>query len=193
MVQMRWSAEVQAVTLLPWTLTTQRIMRSEIALVLGKLTIPLRSFALAGALLLQTTPAVFARGAGTGGTHAFANERCPWTKAIETLPAGDSSAIVLTDVWHGPETLWRTSLRVVGAPYEIPPALLDTQRFFSGNETRAHEIVSRRHVALVLICNSGQSGHFVTGLGRDLHPAWLVPVPLASGLSTFRLYRVDSD
>jgi hypothetical protein len=192
LAQMRWSAEVQAAMLLPWALTTERIMKSQAALVLGSLRLPLRSFALAGALLLQVTPAAFAQSAATHKLLAAVGADCPWTQAIEALPQDRPGAIVFTDVWHGPEILWRTNLRVVGAPYEIAPALIDTQRFFSGEEAEAKAIIARREVSLVLICSQETASGFVSELGRGAYPDWLAPAELPHGLSAFRLYRVKS-
>lgn len=190
LAQMRWSAEVQAAMLLPWTLTTGRIMKSQAVLVLGTLRLPLRSFALAGALLLQVTPAAFAQSAATHRLLAAVGAGCPWTQAIEALPRDRSGAIVLTDVWHGPEILWRTNYRVVGAPYEIAPALIDTQRFFSADEAQAKAIIESRKVSLVLVCGQETAAGFAAALGRGEAPDWLAPVALPRALSAFRLYRV---
>ncbi|HEV7959741.1 MAG TPA: hypothetical protein VGP01_01830, partial [Rhizomicrobium sp.] len=76
LAQSRWSGELQAVMLLPFTLTTQRIMKSNLALALGRHRLPLRSALLAGVLLLQVAPEAFAR-----VQPARASQSCDWNRA----------------------------------------------------------------------------------------------------------------
>jgi len=116
---------------------------------------------------------------------------CAWTRAITALEiAAPGDGVVLTSVWHGPEILWRTRHSVVGAPYEIPAALRDTEAFMSGDETTAHAIVLERHVALVLVCKGESTERFAARLARGSSPAWLQQLRLGSGLPEFRFYRV---
>ncbi len=195
LVQMRWSAEVQAVTLLPWALTTRQIMRSQMSLNWGRITLPLRSFALVGALLLQMVPAALAHRSASfvdfAPQAAGSGARCQWSKVIQAMaPLGPVGGIVLTQPWYGPEILWRTSFRVVGGPYEIAPALADTYDFLNGDEHTARGIARRRHAAFVLICAEDKASGFADALRRGEQPAWLRPVALSGDLSAFRLYRV---
>jgi hypothetical protein len=151
LIQMRWSGELQAVMLLPWTLTTQRIMKSNFALDFGGRRVPVRSFILALALLLQIGPV--ASMPVTAQASASANPQCDWTAAARAL-AGirPRQGTVMTEIWSGPEILWRTGFSVVGAPYEISPALADTRSFESGDASEARRILDRRHIAYVLSC-----------------------------------------
>lgn len=174
LAQMRWSGELQAATLLPWTLTTQHIMRSEVALHMGRLRLPLRSFALTAALLLQVVPGFLANAptvpfSGVDPPYVKAHETCDWTNAIRAIaPMGPKGGILLTELWYGPEILWRTDFRVIGAPYEMPSAITDTRRFESGDESIAHEIIARRHVALVLVCGAAGGNSFADGLRGEI-------------------------
>jgi hypothetical protein len=195
LAQMRWSGEVQAAALLPWVLTTRRLMRSRVSLAWREVNVPLRSFALSGALLLQMIPTALAsRPANSAdlvaapGSHMRTG--CAWSRAIAALgKAVPGDAVVMTSLWHGPEILWRTHLRVVGAPYEIPPALADTIAFMDGDENTAQSIVLRRHVAYVLVCRNENAQGFAARLARGAAPAWLQPLPLDPELGEFRLYR----
>jgi len=189
LMQMRWAGELQAVTLLPWTLTTIRIMRSTFALRLGPTRLPLRSVVLAGALLLQIVPG-FALAPDQKGRDA--DPACPWDRAARALAARDFAprTIILTEIWYGPDILWRTGLRVVGGPYEMPPALADTNAVFNGNADTAHAVIARRGVSLLLVCGDGDPRSFAGQLSRGRAPAWLAPESLGAGLRGFHLYRV---
>ena len=196
LAQMRWSGEVQAVALLPWTLTTRRVMQSQASLVWHKINVPLRSLALSGALLLQTVPAALASRPANAADlvttqGSDARSGCAWTRAIMALgKVAPDNSIVMTSLWHGPEIVWRTQLRVIGAPYEIPPALRDTNAFMNGDEGAAHVIALERHVTFVLICRNERAQGFSARLAGGLAPDWLQPLPLSAALAEFRLYRV---
>lgn len=188
LAQMRWSGEVQAMILLPWTLSTRAIMQSHFSLRLGHSRMPLRSFALMGALLLQILPgaAVPARAITMSNpVAAAAADDCAWEQAILALAALTSrNGTLFTELWYGPEILWRTDLNVIGAPYEIAPALRDTQAAFA-SETAAHAMTARRGVNIILVC--GAAPGFAGQLAAGRAPAWLQPIPAPAG---FRLYRV---
>jgi hypothetical protein len=176
LAQMRWAGEVQAVILLPWVLTTQSIMRSSVALTLGRRRVPLRSFILMVALLLQTAPVAFAR--TVPGRMPQAAAGCDWSAAARALAnVRPQTGIVMTELWYGPEILWRTGFAVVGAPYEIPPAIADEQRFEKGSAAEARDVLTRRGVIYVLSCGPARDPQI---LGK---PATF-PVP------GFHLYRV---
>ena len=190
LAQMRWAAEAQAMTLLPWTLTALRIMQSDIALPVGMRRIPIRSVVLLALLVLPILVAIPAqRAAARSGGGVSADRSCGWDQASQVLKPYQSgkTPIVLAPVWYGPEILWRTSFRVVGVPYEMPSAMADTQDFFR-DETAAKRLATVRRVDFVLICGSDSSGPFGMGLERGQHPGWLKP--LQTGGSGFRLYRV---
>ena len=194
LAQMRWTGEMQAATLLPWVLTTRRIMRSEFGIRLGRTHIPLRSFALSAALLVQLLAMAL-----TYGTLDYSSPRvaagCPWRGAIEALNSTvPPRSIVMTQLWQGPEILWRTKLRVIAGPYEIPGALKDTYAFLEGSERTAHAIARRRGVDYVLVCKhqSGRKG-FERALASGAAPGWLQPMPLPDSAEAFRLYRVKKN
>ena len=176
LAQMRWSGELQAVMLLPWTLTTQRIMKSNFAIPLGGRRIPVRSGVLAVALLLQMGPAVSRPTAPAMGP-SFASQ-CDWTAGSRAL-AGirPQQGIVMTELWYGPEILWRTGFSVVDAPYEISPALSDTKLFENGSIIEARQVLARRHIAYVLSC------------GPQPHAQAMGLEPLPSAAPGFHLYR----
>jgi hypothetical protein len=177
LAQARWSSELQAVVLLPWALTTQTIMKSEWAVSWGERRVPLRSLVLVTALSLQLAPEALAS-TGPNRTPVL-QANCNGAEAARAL-AGlqPQPRIVMTSVWAGPEILWRTGLSVVGAPYEIPPALADTAIFEKGGVAQARDMLGRRHIDTVLNC-----GDLKNARALGLQPA-------AFGTSNFRLYRV---
>jgi hypothetical protein len=192
MAQMRWSAEVQAVALLPWTLTTVRIMQSGFALTFGRSVVPMRSAALMGALLLQLVPGVLfplRADAAPQSTASSAQDACSWNDATRALGGlRPADGILLTTLWQGPQILWRTGLRVVAAPYEMAPAMRDSFAALYGDEAAAHAIVARRGINFILVC--GDSKGFAAQLARGTAPAWLQPIALQRDVPGFRLYRV---
>jgi hypothetical protein len=186
--QMRWSGEAQAVTLLPWTLTTIAIMESEIRLA----RVPLRAFVLAAALLIQVVPTMLTQtkvGLDTFTTHP--RGVCDWNGAATVLQQSAAShAIVIAPVWYGPEILWHSDLRVIAGPYEMLPAMKDTARFLYGDAAGAHAVVARRGISYALVCSFDTTPGFGGELAVGRHPAWLKPRPLLNGPTEFRLYQV---
>jgi len=174
LAQMRWAAEVQAVMLLPWTLTVRHILRSDIALRLGGRRLLLRTPIVMAALLLQVVPPMIV----PRPVPWAANPDCDWTAAargLAALPRQDG--VVMTELWSGPEILWRTGFSVVGGPYEIAPALADTQRFEQGGDAARRAVLARRGISHVLSC----------GPTRNAEALGLRPVPFP--VPGFRLYR----
>jgi hypothetical protein len=178
LAQMRWSGELQAVMLLPWTLTTQRIMKSGFSLHLGGRSIPLRSGILMAALLLQMAPLASMPASPAGG--ASATSQCNWTAATRALAEiRPQTGMVMTELWSGPEILWRTGFNVVGAPYEIQPALADTKLFENGSVAEASSVLARRHADYVLNC------------GPVLHARAMRLEPLPFAVPGFHFYRTQ--
>jgi hypothetical protein len=190
LAQMRWSSEVQAVTLVPWTLTVIAIMRSDWGVNVGGQKLPLGGVALMGALMLQILPALTfpVRPAALSGLNPATARDCNWGGAMPTLaalkPAGGT---ILTPLWFGPQILWATDLKVIGAPYEIAPALRDSEAAFATSQA-AHIIAGRRHVDFIMVC--GPAPGFAGELAAGRAPAWLTPQPAPAG---FRLYRVRDE
>jgi hypothetical protein len=177
LAQMRWSGEMQAVMLVPWTLTTQRIMKSSIALKLPRGRIPLRSAFLMAALFLQITPSAFAT--TIPGRMPLASAACDWdgaARALGRLPRQHGT--VMTELWYGPDILWRSGFDVVGAPYEIAPAIADSALFEHGAAPGARRVLGRRHADFVLTC------------GARADAGALDLVPLAFAVPGFHFYRV---
>jgi hypothetical protein len=174
LAQSRWSAELQAVMLLPFAMTTGQIMKSNFALAFGGRRLPLRSLVLAAALLVQLAPEAFAHNRPARAPAAT----CNWTDASRALAKlQPQHGIVMAELWAGPEILWRTGFSVVGAPYEIAPAIADSARFEAGTAA-ARQILARRHIDYVLTC----------GARADAGDLGLVPLDFAA--PGFRLYRV---
>lgn len=190
--QMRWSGETQAVILLPWTLTTIAIMQSEAAVPIGSTRLPVRTFVLGAALLLQVLPTIAtqtAQGAEQFDTHP--RTACNWNGAIRVLQQSlPDNAIVMAPLDHGPEILWRTNARIIAGPYEMLPALKDTATFLHGDEAAAREVAARRGISHVLVCRADNWPGFGGEIAVGRHPRWLKLVPLKNGPPEFRLYRV---
>jgi hypothetical protein len=186
--QMRWSGEVQAVTLLPWTLTTMAIMQSEIRV----LRVPVRSFVLGGALLLQVVPTMATQ--SKTGVEQFTTHPqnvCDWNSAARVLQESIApNAIVLAPVWYGPEILWRSDAKIVAGPYEMLPALKDSAAFLHGSAAEARAVTTRRGISYALVCRHNNWPGFGGELAVGRHPSWLSQVPLKNGPKEFRLYHV---
>lgn len=194
LVQMRWVSEVQLLMLVPWTLTTAAIMKSNFALTLGAIRLPLRAFVLAAALLLQMLPAMWSE-ANFSVADVSVHKRSAqaWAKAVRALPASVEPGTIVMAQWrYGPEILWRSDLRVVAGPYEMLPALADTASFFDGSEAAAHRIIRKRRISSVLVCQGDGGNGFGAGLASGPAPNWLQPIPLQGGTNPCRLYRVRS-
>jgi hypothetical protein len=177
LVQMRWSGEMQAVMLLPWTLTTRRIMQSSIALKLPHGRVPLRSGLLMTALFLQITPAAVAGTVPSPGPVATA--ACDWDEVVRALGRlPDQHGTVMTELWYGPDILWRSHFDVVGAPYEIAPAIADSAQFQNGTIAERRAILEQRHIDYVLSCGAA-AGAQALGL-----------TSLTFGVPGFHFYRV---
>ena len=164
LAQSRWSGELQAVMLLPWVLTTQSIMRSDLSLPLGRYRVPLRSGILMAALLLQIAPQAFAGPKADRGPQA--NMSCDWSAAAKGLAdVKPQTGIVMTELWSGPEILEPTNFSVVGAPYEIAPAIADTRHFEKDGRAAVREILARRHISYVLGCGMARDASGVRSPG----------------------------
>jgi multisubunit Na+/H+ antiporter MnhF subunit len=190
--QIRWSGETQIVMLLPWTLTTIAIMQSDVTVRIGTKRLPVRTFVLGAALLLQVLPTIAtqtAQGAEQFDTHPRA--ACNWNGAIRVLQQSlPANAIVMAPLDHGPEILWRTDARIIAGPYEMLPALKDTAAFLHGDQAAARDVAARRGISHVLVCRSDNWPGFGGEIAVGRHPRWLKPVPLKNGPAEFKLYRV---
>ena len=190
--QERFAAELQIVMLLPFTLAASAIMRSTWAVSWRGTKVPLRSVILAGILLAQILPSILLQSGFHLDTFRVKREpRCDWSGAIAALPGQTTpGGIVLAPLWYGPEILWRTGLRTVAAPYEIPPALSDTAAFFQGSEAAAHQVAKRRHISYVLICKFNEEAGFGQRLANGKAPAWLSAIAFTGAPPEFHLYAM---
>lgn len=188
--QERFAAEFQIVMLLPFTLAAGAIMRSTLALSWRGTTLPLRSVILASILLLQMVPSILLQSGFLFGTFNVKKDpRCDWSGATAALPRNTvPGRIVLAPLWYGPEILWRSNLRAVAGPYEIPPALIDTASFFQGAESAARQVVEKRHVSYVLVCKFDKESGFGQRLAAGTAPSWLAALPFTGAPPEFRLY-----
>ncbi len=84
----------------------------------------------------------------------------------------------MTELWTGPDILWRTGFDVVGAPYEIAPAIADSMQFEKAGTAQARGILKERRVTYVLTCRAR----------ADAPALGLAAMPFAT--PGFRLYRV---
>ena len=174
--QMRWSREMQVAMLLPFTLTTLRLWASTRHW--GP--IALRGPLLASVLLVQLTPGLLAPSREIAGLTT--RSACDWSAAATALggrfPPDIPGGVLLTQLWYGPEILWRSGLDVVGGPYEMAPAIADTWRFEQASAAQARAVLIERRVGHVLTCGA-RADAAVLGLAAE-------PFSVAG----FALYRV---
>jgi hypothetical protein len=110
--------------------------------------------------------------------------------------------ILFTYQFIGPEIVWRTPLRVVGAPYGNGESIRDSFAIFGAKtDNIAGRVIDRRGIDLVLYSRTESENAAYRGSGgpdtllnrieNGRAPDWLAPVPLPDGLSRdFRLFRV---
>jgi hypothetical protein len=114
----------------------------------------------------------------------------------------EAGATVMTSIFDGPEVAYRTGAAAVAGPYHrAADAILDTARFFVGNDAEARDVVRRRKVTHVLLCRAAGAGieRLMGGQPRGVFarmwigrtPAWLRPVALPAPLARqYMMYRV---
>lgn len=150
LAQGRWTAYVQAALLVPATLTVCALWRRH-----RRLRTP--AFAAVLAVQMGATSAVRASNAIAPGATA-PGATCDWSAAARFLATqpGDGR-IVLTDLYAGPEILWRSRFRVVAGPYELAEANRDTNTVLRGAPAAATEVLRRRAIDEVLLCQTDAS------------------------------------
>jgi hypothetical protein len=110
---------------------------------------------------------------------------------------------ILTFLDIGPELLYRTRHAVIGTPYHRNgDGIYDSHRMMTTpDEAQAREMIERRRVDLVLLCETPGERLFFTGdnggpglyqrLAEGRPPAWLAPVELPAALGRqARLFAV---
>lgn len=180
MVQGRWVAYVQLALLIPGALTVRLLWTGNRRL---------RTPAFAAVLVLQIsagTPLQSARAASA------ADQTCDWSGATRLLAAepGDD-AIVMTDLYAGPEILWRSRYRVVAGPYELAAAIRDTFAFMHGDMVTASAVLERRGIEQILLCRGDRDadGALVTALRGPAPPAGYAALPAPEGFVRYRVVR----
>ncbi|HLO78380.1 MAG TPA: hypothetical protein VK196_18135, partial [Magnetospirillum sp.] len=121
---------------------------------------------------------------------AAARAACDWTAAARFLgEQPEQGHTVLTDVYQGPEILWRSGYRVVGGPYELAAAHRDTRRVMEGGEVEARLALVRRAVDEVLLCRNDDSatGALALALRRGSPPTDFQPLPAPPGFVRYRV------
>ncbi|MGE5478337.1 MAG: hypothetical protein ACM3Q1_16910 [Bacteroidales bacterium] len=182
LIQARWAAYVQLALLIPAAMAVRALWRCRPVV---------RTPATAAILSLQ----LIASHAASAAVTTHDSPTCNWTDAARMLAAepGDGR-IVLTDLYAGPEILWRTSYRVVAGPYELAAAIRDTRAFMRGDAAEAHAVLERRGIDQVLLCRS--DGEITGALAAALRgheaetPAGFAPLPAPEG---FARYAVQPD
>lgn len=106
-----------------------------------------------------------------------------------------SSRRVLAFIFDGPEIAYRSGHSVVATPYHRNTSgILDTFDFFAAtDEAKAHDIIERRGVELVLMCRQGYEAQQYRGKASErtvydklltqTPPGWLRPVALPKRLA----------
>lgn len=174
MAQGRWVAYVQAGMLVPATLTVCVLWRERRRL---------RTPAFAAVLAVQMGATSVVRATNAKGPGVA----CAWSSATAFLgdQAGDDR-IVLTDLYAGPEILWRSQYRVIAGPYELAEANRDTMAFLHGDATAATAVLRRRAIDEVLLCRSDPAadGALAAALRRGPLPGF-TPLPAPAGFARY--------
>jgi asparagine N-glycosylation enzyme membrane subunit Stt3 len=179
LIQARWAAYVQLALLVPAAMGLQALWRCR----------PMVRTPTAAAILSLH---LIASHTASAATTASGGNACNWPDAIRLLAAeAGNGRIVLTDLYAGPEILWRTSYRVVAGPYELPEAMRDTRTFMRGDAGDARAVLERRGIDQVLLCRSNAdiTGALAAALrGREaVTPVGFAPLPAPEGFARYGL------
>lgn len=143
--------------------------------------------------------------APAGTAAAGATGRCGWTAMGRWLgaehplvdPGGSAPLLMASDIFEGPELVWRTPYRVVATPHHrAGRAIEDSVTVLTGTDAEAaHRVLLRRQVALLLVCTAPPepppAGSVAAAVAAGQAPAWLRPIPLPGTLAAFRLFAVQ--
>lgn len=175
--QARWASYVQAAVLVPEAVAALWLWRRR-----PRLRTPLLAFL----LLAQNSAAVLAQTLAAPRTAACDISTAARFLASERL----GGAIVLADLYAGPEILWRSDARVIGGPYELAAAHRDTARLLHGDDTTARLVLIRRSVSQILLCrdDAKADGALATALRQGRSPPGLTPLWAPPG---FTRHAVD--
>lgn len=178
MMQGRWVAYVQLALLVPGALTVRLLWTKHRRL---------RTPAFASVLALQigaTAPLQSARAAGA------AEQGCDWSAAARMLASEpEDGTIILTDLYAGPEILWRSRYRVIAGPYELAAAIRDTFAFMHGDMTSAAAVLERRGIGQVLLCRGDRDadGALAAALRGTQPPGGFIPLPAPEGFVRYQV------
>lgn len=133
---------------------------------------------------------------GAAALEAWGQQRRPPEAARGTVP---DPVLLASSVTVGPELVWRTPFRVVGALYHRGgESVADTMAFFAAtDDAAARAVAARRQVSTVLLCTPwwtdkvAGAGSFVSRLRGGELPDWLAPVPLPGAPAGVRLFAVQ--
>lgn len=180
LLQGRWVAYVQMALLVPAALTIRLLCAQSLRL---------RTPAFAAVIAVQIGASAALQSARAANTAELA---CAWPQAMAMLAAEPGNGrVVLTDLYAGPEILWRSTYRVVAGPYELADAIRDTFAFMRGNADAANDVLRRRAIDQVLLCRNDHDadGALATALRQQTPPAGFTPLPAPD---SFVRYAVTS-
>ncbi len=205
--EVRWGAYVGIIVVTPWALLLQWLLDWRGGPKIGPSPgtplwrVPLITIVATGHLL-----GAIALSPGDLGAAPAKSPSCQWRAIAPYLNsaafAGGKIQTIFSFIDQGPEILYRTPHRVVGAPYHRNArGILDTFAVLGGSDVnKAHEILTKRGVNYALFCiGTTEEKLFLKFPGETLMrkivegkaPVWLAPKPLPGDLgSSFRLYRV---
>lgn len=172
LAQGRWVAYVQMALLVPGAMTVQFLWSRYPGM---------RTAAFVAVMAVQIGAGVTLQSAKAA---RVATQACDWSQAMALLTAEPGEGrIVLTDLYAGPQILWRTHYRVVGGPYELADAIRDTAAFMRGDDTAAVDVLRRRNIDQVLLCRGDDDadGTLATILRHQSAPPGFTSLPAPDG------------
>jgi hypothetical protein len=94
--------------------------------------------------------------------------------------------IMLVHSNYGPLVLYSTHLSIIASnDHHNPQGVKDSFNFFKANQLTAQQIINKRHVNLLLVCENEHS----TSFDRQ-SSSWLKPIALPEKYSQWQLYRI---
>jgi hypothetical protein len=199
----RWVIYLQILSLIPWALAAAQAIRWTGAVWVRGVRIPLRSILVVALIAAPVLVAATATSLlnGTKGAAKTCDWGDMWAHLTKIHHRQQGDPILMTYLFRGPELVWRTPYRVVGAPYGNAASIGDTITILRADSDEiARGPIERRGIDAILLCRhetenrlyrqEGKSS-FLSRLLSGQVPEWLRQEPLPDSLAEdFLLFRV---
>lgn len=145
-------------------------------------------------------------GLSSATSTAAPGSACDWTAINRWLDSerplvgsrGSAPTLMASDIFEGPQIVWRTPYRVVATPHHrAGRAIEDNVAVFAATDPEAaRAILRRRHVDLVVACTAApvaeaQAASLAALIRGGRQPDWLIPIAVPATLDNVRVFEVE--